>query len=171
MGILHLLKEEEFKSLGSLAILNMAQSGIMNVGLLAGSLYCCYLVADGPLTVGDYVLFGTYLLQLTVPLNFLGTLYRFIQESFVNMENMLDLMDETQEVKDAEDAPALLSATGKIEFRNVTFSYNPERVILKDLSFTALPGQTIAFVSTRTDLSDTWFRFVPCTSIQLLAVN
>jgi ABC-type transport system involved in Fe-S cluster assembly fused permease/ATPase subunit len=64
------------------------------------------------------------------------------------MENMLDLLDEVKEVKDAPDALPMLPARGKIEFKNVTFSYNPERIILKDLSFTAMPGQTIAFVST-----------------------
>ena len=64
------------------------------------------------------------------------------------MENMLDLLDEEPEVKDELGAPELLAATGKIEFRDVTFSYSPERTILKNLSFTAMPGQTVAFVST-----------------------
>ena len=139
---------EEFKSLASLTLLNFIQSLIMNGALLAGSLYCAYLVADDALTVGDYVLFGTYILQLTVPLNWIGTLYRVIQESFVNMENMLDLLDEEPEVSDEAGAPDLLSATGKIEFRDVSFGYSPERTILKNLSFTAMPGQTVAFVST-----------------------
>lgn len=137
---------EEFKSLASLTLLNFIQSLIMNGALLAGSLYCAYLVADDALTVGDYVLFGTYILQLTVPLNWIGTLYRVIQESFVNMENMLDLLDEEPEVSDEAGAPDLLSATGKIEFRDVSFGYSPERTILKNLSFTAMPGQTVAFV-------------------------
>lgn len=109
---------EEWKSISSLNLLNMAQSVLMNVGLLAGSLYCGYLVAvERKLTVGDYVLFGTYIMQLMVPLNFLGTLYRVIQESFINMENMLDLMDERQEVKDAPGALPIVSNGGKIEFR------------------------------------------------------
>ncbi len=109
---------EEWKSLASLAFLNTAQSLLINAGLLAGSLYCGYLVAvKGTLTVGDYVLFGTYILQLMVPLNFLGTLYRVIQESFINMENMLDLMDEEQEIQNAPDAQAIVAERGKIEFK------------------------------------------------------
>ena len=73
------MQTEEFKSLASLTLLNFIQSVIMNGALLTGSLYCAYLVADSSLTVGDYVLFGTYILQLTVPLNWIGTLYRVIQ--------------------------------------------------------------------------------------------
>ena len=73
------LQSEEFKSLASLTLLNFIQSLIMNGALLTGSLYCAYLVADSAFTVGDYVLFGTYILQLTVPLNWIGTLYRVIQ--------------------------------------------------------------------------------------------
>ena len=64
------------------------------------------------------------------------------------MENMLDLLDEEPEVKDDPGAPDLLAATGKIEFRDVSFGYSAERTILKNLSFTAMPGQTVAFVST-----------------------
>jgi len=70
-------KDEEWKSLASLALLNTGQSTVMNAGLLLGSLYCGYKVSEGNLTVGDYVLFGTYILQLMVPLNLLGTLYRY----------------------------------------------------------------------------------------------
>ncbi len=137
---------EEWKSLASLTLLNTGQSVIINGGLLAGSLYCGYLVSDGKLTVGDYVLFGMYILQLMVPLNFLGTLYRVIQESFINLENMLDLMEEPQEVKDLPNALPLVATRGKIEFRNVNFHYVPERQILKDVSFVANPGETVALV-------------------------
>ena len=134
--------------MGSLAVLNLGQGFTINMGLLAGSLYCGYLVSERVLTIGDYVLFGTYILQLMVPLNFLGTLYRVIQESFINMENMLDLMDETQEVKDKPNAPNLICARGKIEFKNVSFHYNADRQILKNISFVANQGETIALVST-----------------------
>ena len=148
-NILYSLKHEEWKSLASLTVLNGAQSLIMNAGLMLGSLYCGYLVSEAQLTTGDYVLFGTYIMQLMVPLNFLGTLYRVIQESFINMENMLDLMDETQEVKDKPNAPNLICARGKIEFKNVSFHYNADRQILKNISFVANQGETIALVSTK----------------------
>jgi ATP-binding cassette, subfamily B (MDR/TAP), member 6 len=85
----------EWKSSASLTLLNLFQSLVINTGLFAISLYCAHLVAvDHEYTVGDYVLLGTYFLQLMTPLNWLGTLYRVIQESFINMENMFDLMEE-----------------------------------------------------------------------------
>jgi ABC-type transport system involved in Fe-S cluster assembly fused permease/ATPase subunit len=116
------------------------------LGLLVGSIYCGYLVAEGEKTVGDYVLFGAYILQLMVPLNWLGTLYRVIQESFINMENMLDLMKEPIEVQDAPHAHPLIATKGKLEFRNVSFHYSPERPIFKIISFLVEPGQTYAIV-------------------------
>ncbi len=137
---------EEWKSLASLSMLNVTQSMIINSGLLAGSLYCASLVANETLSVGDYVLFGTYILQLMVPLNFLGSLYRTIQEAFINMENMLDLMEETQEVKDAPNALPALISEGRIEFRDVDFHYIPERPILKNINFVAEAGETVALV-------------------------
>ena len=73
----------------------MAQTGVFNGALVALALYCSYLVSEERvLTVGDFVLLGTYFMQLMTPLNYIGTLYRIIQESFVNMENMFDLMNE-----------------------------------------------------------------------------
>lgn len=69
-------QKEEWKALASLTFLNLLQSVVINAGLLAGSLYCGYLVSERELTVGDYVLFGTYIMQLMVPLNWLGSLYR-----------------------------------------------------------------------------------------------
>lgn len=80
------------------------------------------------------------------PLNWLGTLYRVIQESFVNMENMLDLMEEPIEVKDIPGAPDLVASRGKIQFENVGFFYKAERPILKNISFEVNPGQTLAIV-------------------------
>ena len=77
------------------------------VGLLSISLYCVYMVAENQLTIGDFVLLGTYFQQLMGPLNWLGTLYRVIQESFINMENMFDLMNEKIEVADQPGAITL----------------------------------------------------------------
>ena len=84
----------EWSSSASLTLLNLFQSLVINAGLFAISIYCAYLVSDLTYTVGDYVLLGSYFLQLMTPLNWLGTLYRVIQESFINMENMFDLMEE-----------------------------------------------------------------------------
>lgn len=132
--------------MASLSLLNGGQSAIMNGGFLGGAFLCGYMVSQGTKTVGDYVLFGTYILQLMGPLNWLGTLYRVIQESFVNMENMLDLMEEPLEIKDAPNALELIPTKGKLEFKEVSFGYKPERPILKNVSFVVNPGETVAIV-------------------------
>jgi len=153
----------EWTVMATLSFLNFAQSFIMNGGLLAGSLLAGYMVSEDTKTVGDYVLFGTYIMQLMGPLNWLGTLYRVIQESFVNMENMLDLMDEPIEVSDVSNAPDLITTRGKIEFKDVTFYYTPERPILKNISFEVNPGDTVAIVgptgSGKTTIMRLLFRF------------
>ncbi|XP_035769870.1 ATP-binding cassette sub-family B member 6, mitochondrial-like [Neolamprologus brichardi] len=96
--------------------------------------------------VGDYVLFGTYIIQMYIPLNWFGTYYRMIQTSFIDMENMFQLFEEDQEVKDEVNAGSLLFKLGKVEFENVYFSYINGKEILRDVSFTVLPGQTVALV-------------------------
>ncbi|KAG7241004.1 hypothetical protein INR49_026034 [Caranx melampygus] len=112
-------QESEWKTQASLAFLNQTQNGIIGGGLLAGSLLCAYFVSEGKFQVGDYVLFGTYIIQLYTPLNWFGTYYRMIQNSFIDMENMFKLLKKRKR-------------------------YTKE--ILKDVSFTVLPGQTIALV-------------------------
>ena len=156
-------QDSEWTVMASLNLLNFSQSFVINGGFLTGSILAGYMVSQDEKTVGDYVLFGTYIMQLMGPLNWLGTLYRVIQESFVNMENMLDLMDEAVEVKDSSNAPDLIASRGKIEFCNVSFGYKPERPILKDVSFEVQPGQTLAIVgptgSGKTTIMRLLFRF------------
>ena len=141
---------EEWKSSASLIMLNVFQSFVMNGGLLGISLYCAVKVVDRELTVGDFVLLGTYFTQLMGPLNWLGTLYRVIQESFVNMENMFDLMSEKVEVEDKLNAITLVkresSSSPEIKFDNVSFHYLPEKPVLSQVSFTVMPGTTTAIV-------------------------
>uniref|UniRef100_A0A3Q2WT68 ATP binding cassette subfamily B member 6 (LAN blood group) a n=1 Tax=Haplochromis burtoni TaxID=8153 RepID=A0A3Q2WT68_HAPBU len=91
-------QESEYKTQASLALLNQTQNAIIGAGLLAGSLLCAYFVTEGKFLVGDYVLFGTYIIQLYTPLNWFGTYYRMIQTSFIDMENMFQLFEEDQEV-------------------------------------------------------------------------
>ncbi|XP_033003484.1 ATP-binding cassette sub-family B member 6, mitochondrial, partial [Lacerta agilis] len=98
------------------------------------------------LQVGDYVLFGTYIIQLYTPLNWFGTYYRMIQSSFVDMENMFDLFSEEEEVKDEPGAADLRFLAGRVEFENVHFGYVEGREVLRDVSFTVMPGQTLALV-------------------------
>ncbi|KAM6955074.1 ATP-binding cassette sub-family B member 6 [Lycodopsis pacificus] len=136
----------EWKSSASLALLNQTQNVIIGSGLLAGSVLCAHLVSEGQFQVGDYVLFGTYIIQLYTPLNWFGTYYRLIQSAFVDMENMLTLMTEQEEVQDAEDAQDLQLTAGQVEFDRVCFSYVPGTEILRDVSFTVEAGQTVALV-------------------------
>ncbi|XP_075872996.1 ATP-binding cassette sub-family B member 6 isoform X2 [Nelusetta ayraudi] len=136
----------EWKTQASLAFLNQTQNLIIGSGLLAGSLLCAYFVTEGKFQVGDFVLFGTYIIQLYTPLNWFGTYYRMIQNSFIDMESMFKLFDEEEEVKDEVNAGNLLFRKGKIEFKNVYFSYTSGKEILNDVSFTVLPGQTVALV-------------------------
>ncbi|XP_049919453.1 ATP-binding cassette sub-family B member 6 [Epinephelus moara] len=136
----------EWKTQASLAFLNQTQNVIIGSGLLAGSLLCAYFVTEGKFQVGDFVLFGTYIIQLYTPLNWFGTYYRMIQNSFIDMESMFKLFEEDEEVKDEVNAGSLLYREGKVEFENVYFSYTNGKEILKDVSFTVLPGQTVALV-------------------------
>lgn len=136
----------EWKTQASLAFLNQTQNLIIGSGLLAGSLLCAYFVTEGKFQVGDFVLFGTYIIQLYTPLNWFGTYYRMIQNSFIDMESMFKLFEEEEEVKDVVNAGNFLYKLGKVEFENVYFSYTSGKEILKDVSFTVLPGQTVALV-------------------------
>lgn len=136
----------EWETIASLALLNTAQNSVITAGLLAGTLYCGKLVVDGSLGVGDFVLFVTYTTQLYIPLNYFGTYYRMIQQSFIDMENMFDLFQQKRQVIDEPHAPDIRVTNGLIEFQHVNFSYNPEKQILKDVCFTVYPGQTVALV-------------------------
>jgi len=139
---------EEWKANASLVLLNLFQGFVMNGGFLGIALYCAYLVSDRVLTVGDFVLLGTYFQQLMGPLNWLGTLYRVIQESFINMENMFDLMNEKVEVSDKDKALTFLKeeASPEIKFDNVEFSYDTAKPVLKGVSFSIPSGTTTAIV-------------------------
>uniref|UniRef100_A0A336MLG8 ATP-binding cassette sub-family B member 6 n=1 Tax=Culicoides sonorensis TaxID=179676 RepID=A0A336MLG8_CULSO len=140
-------QKEEWNSSVTLNILNTVQNVIVCAGLLAGSLLCAWMVyAQKGLTVGDYVLFSSYLIQLYVPLNWFGTFYRAIQKNFVDMENMFDLLKEEQEILDPPGAPNLNIVRGSVDFSNVTFGYTPDRFVLKNVSFTVPAGKTVALV-------------------------
>ncbi|KAK2158020.1 hypothetical protein NP493_1828g00001 [Ridgeia piscesae] len=138
---------QEWKSNASLNVLNSVQNVVINCGLLIGSLLCASFVVDHRgMTVGDYVLFSTYLVQLYAPLNWFGTYYRMIQQALIDMENMFDLLKEKREVMDIPGARDLQLNKGMIEFNNVSFHYDPSKAILKDVSFVVPPGQTLAIV-------------------------
>lgn len=136
----------EWKSSASLSLLNSAQNFVINAGLLVGCMLCAHMVTEGRLTPGDYVLFSSYIMQLYSPLNFFGTYYRMIQQAFIDMENMIDLLEEKQEIVDDPKATDLNLRKGKVEFDNVTFYYSEQKPILRNVSFTVEPGHTLAIV-------------------------
>jgi ABC-type transport system involved in Fe-S cluster assembly fused permease/ATPase subunit len=151
------------KSATTLSILNVGQGFIIAIGVTAIMIMAGYGVAGGTMTVGDFVLVNAYLIQLYLPLNFLGNVYRQIKQSIIDMEKMFRLLEIDREVADRPDAPALAVSGGRIEFRRVGFSYEPERRILEEVSFTVEPGSTVAIVGPsgagKSTISRLLFRF------------
>ena len=130
----------------SLAFLNFGQAVLITVGLVMVMLLAAFGVQAGELTVGDFVLVNAYMIQITMPLNFLGTVYREIRQALVDMRQMFDLLDEPPEVRDRANASTLEITTGHVNFDSVSFAYDPERRILQDVSVDIPAGQTIAIV-------------------------
>ena len=130
----------------SLSVLNTGQAVIVALGLAAIMALAALGVAQGRLTVGDLVMANSYLIQLYVPLNLLGTVYREITQALVDMDAMFHLLHQPQEVTDKPDAGPLKVTGGEIRFDNVVFAYDPARIVLKGISFTVPAGKTIAVV-------------------------
>ena len=130
----------------SLSFLNAGQSLIITSGLVAVMVMAGYGVQAGALTVGDFVMVNAYMIQITMPLGFLGTVYREIRQALVDMGEMFGLLGQPAEVKDAPNAKPIAVSGGEVTFDNVQFAYDPDRAILKGLSFTLKPGQRVAFV-------------------------
>ncbi|MFK7745463.1 MAG: ABC transporter ATP-binding protein/permease [Roseobacter sp.] len=132
------------KTAVSLAFLNFGQSFLITMGLIGVMVMAAMGVQNGTLTVGDFVMVNAYMIQITVPLNFLGTVYREIRQSLVDMGEMFNLLEQPAEVVDAPDAKPLRIQGGRIELEDVHFGYNADRAILKGVSVTAEPGQMVA---------------------------
>ncbi|MFQ6552777.1 ABCB family ABC transporter ATP-binding protein/permease [Aestuariibius insulae] len=130
----------------SLAFLNFGQSLLITGGLVLVMVMAAIGVSNGDLTVGDFVMVNAYMIQITMPLNFLGTVYREIRQALVDMGEMFDLLEQPAEVQDRPDARPLSVTGGEIEFDDVVFGYDPERPILKGVDITVEAGQTIAVV-------------------------
>jgi len=151
------------KSQSSLSLLNIGQGMIIGSGLIALMWMAAQGVQEGILTVGDFVLVNTLLLQLFLPLNFLGFVYREISQGLIDMEKMFELLEVNAEIKDPPDARVLAPGQWDVEFDHVNFSYNPDRQILKDVSFKIPAGKTLAVVgpsgSGKSTLARLLFRF------------
>ncbi|HUN52151.1 MAG TPA: ABC transporter ATP-binding protein/permease, partial [Candidatus Sulfotelmatobacter sp.] len=147
----------------TLSVLNIGQGFIIAAGLVAVMLMAAQGVAAGRMTLGDFVLVNTFLIQLYMPLNILGMVYREIKQSLVDTERMFDLLRINAEIEDAPDAVPLRAAAGEIVFDRVDFGYDPRRPILHQVSFTVPPGRTVAIVGPsgagKSTISRILFRF------------
>ena len=164
-----LLKWEEAatRSQTTLATLNIGQQAIIALGVTAMMWRAASGVVDGQMTIGDLVLVNAFLIQLYIPLNFLGVVYREIRQALTDIERMFRLLGENREIADAPDARDLPTGPLQINFDAVDFSYEPNRQILNSLSFVIPPGKTVAVVghsgAGKSTLSRLLYRFYDAT--------
>ena len=156
----------------SLAALNAGQSGIIAIGVTLLMLLASDGVVKGSMSLGDLVLVNAFMLQLYMPLHFLGFVYREIKHSLADMEKMFALLTEREEIKDKPDALDLVQGDASVRFENVNFSYESNRQILFDMSFDIPAGHNIAVVgysgSGKSTISRLLFRFYEVTSGRIL---
>ncbi len=161
--LLKKLEDSSVKSQSSLSLLNVGQGLIISVGLTVMMWMAAKGIQNGTMSVGDFVLVNSYLLQLYAPLNGLGFVYRAIKRAFTDMEKMFELLDVNREIADVDHAPDLAVQGGRVEFKDVQFGYDPRRQILKGVSFVIPAGQTVAVVGAsgagKSTLSRLLFRF------------
>jgi len=134
------------KTYTSLALLNTGQAIIFTAGLTATMLMCVSGIRNGTHTVGDFVMINAMMIQLYQPLNFMGMVYREIKQAIIDIEKMFEVLSRNPEVKDIPGATPLIVSSGNVRFEDVRFAYDPERPILKGLSFEVPAGKTVAIV-------------------------
>ncbi len=152
----------------SLAVLNAGQAVIFTCGMVAVLLLCVSGVRSGRNTVGDFALLNVMMIQLYQPLNFMGMVYREIKQAIVDIGAMFDILSQSPEIRDRPGARDLVVNQGVVRFENVVFGYDPQRVILKGVSFEANAGATVAIVGPsgagKSTISRLLFRFYEPTS-------
>jgi len=130
----------------SLAVLNAGQAAIFTVGLTVTMILCAVGIRNGTHTVGDFVMINAMMVQLYVPLNFMGMVYREIKQAIIDIENMFSVLSRDPEIRDLPDAKPLAVTSGNVRFEDVRFAYDPDRPILKGLNFEVPAGKTVAIV-------------------------
>jgi ATP-binding cassette subfamily B protein len=155
----------------TLFLLNGGQALIISASMTAMLLLAASEVSEGRMTIGDFVLVNAFMMQIFMPLNFLGFVYREIKSSMTNIERMFSLMRVQPKVADVEEAAELTVSKGLIEFKHVNFSYD-ERAIISDVSFTVLPGEKLALVGSsgagKSTLGKLLFRFYDVSAGKIL---
>ncbi|AZQ83760.1 ABC transporter ATP-binding protein/permease [Colwellia sp. Arc7-635] len=161
-------EQAKIKNRLSLFALNGGQALIISCSMTAMLALAAYQVTYEKMTLGDFVLINAFMMQLFIPLNFLGFVYREIKGSLANIEHMFDLMLKKPKVEDNENAEVLALSQAEIKFENVSFAYDIKRPIIKNISFTIKPGQKVAVVgesgSGKSTLVKLLFRFYDCDS-------
>ncbi len=141
-------EEATVKSLKTLAVLNIGQSSIVAVGLSLLVWRAAEGVVAGTMSLGDLVMVNAFLIQLAMPLNYLGMVYREVKQSLSNIERMFALLNQSRDIQDQDDARPLEISGAAIEFDQVDFGYDSRRAILRKVSFTVPAGKTVAIVGT-----------------------
>ena len=145
-GAMRRYEQAALRTSYSLSFLNFGQSFFITCGLIGVMVLAAIGVQNGTLTVGDFVMVNAYMIQITVPLGFLGTVYREIRQALVDMGEMFELLEQPAEITDAPDAPELKIEGGQIAFRDVRFGYDADRQILKGIDLSVPAGKTVAIV-------------------------
>ena len=156
----------------SLSFLNVGQAFLITSGLVAVMIMAAIGVQNGSLTVGDFVMVNAYMIQITMPLNFLGTVYREIRQALVDMSEMFEFLAQSPDVIDSRDAYDLRVIEGRVDFRNVSFGYEHNRIILKNFNLSVKTGQNVAIVGTsgsgKSTIGRLMFRFYDINEGELL---
>ena len=139
-------EEAALKTAYSLGFLNFGQAVLITIGLIVVMVMAALGVQNGTLNVGDFVMVNAYMIQITMPLNFLGTIYREIRQALVDMGEMFNLLDQKKEIVDGPNAKPINVIEGHVKFSNVYFSYDKKRQILNDVNIDVCGGEKIAIV-------------------------
>ena len=158
----------------SLSLLNVSQTFVIMIGITIMLVLSVFGIKNGTISVGGFVVINAYMLQLYQPLNFLGTIYREIRQSLIDMENMFNLLNEKNNVKDA-GKNNIENKNSEIIFKNISFGYHPDRLIIKNLSFKLRKGKSLAIVGPtgagKSTISKLLFRFYDPLSGEIIINN